>query len=48
MWYLPQISAVITLVLMIAIPVGIFFVIKRLIKFTTKKNRQEYDPERDR
>ena len=59
MWYLPQLSGILTLILLIAIPVGIFLAIKHLIKFTTRtiyeekaraeeRHRQDYDPERDR
>lgn len=53
------IAGVIALLIVIAIPVGIFFAIKHLIKFTTRtiyeekakaedRHRQNYDPERDR
>ncbi len=58
--YITQIAVILTLILIIAIPVGIFFAIKHLIKFTTRtiyeekaraeeKRRQgAYDPEGDR
>ncbi len=59
MWYLPQLSGILTLILVIAVFVGIVFLIKHLIKFTTRtiyeekaraeeRHRQDYDREEDR
>lgn len=53
------ITAIVFFLIIIGIPVGIFFAIKHLIKFTTRtiyeekaraeeRHRQDYDPERDR
>lgn len=53
------IMAIIALLIIIAIPVGIFLAIKHLIKFSTRtiyeekaraeeRHRQNYEPERDR
>ena len=53
------VMGIVALLIIIAIPVGIFLAIKHLIKFTTRtiyeekaraeeRHRQDYDPERDR
>ena len=53
------VMGIVALLIIIAIPVGIFLAIKHLIKFTTRtiyeekaraeeQHRQDYDPERDR
>lgn len=56
---LTLIMGIVALLVIVAIPIGIFFAIKHLIKFTTRtiyeekaraeeRHRQDYDPERDR